>query len=185
MNNSILFSVGYPIGNVSSEKGSFFIEKYDGMYKLNNDINYYLWTKCVNGISYELLSEIFKKTFEDKVSLDEYLTQLIDSKFIIQFDINDNIKNYENIKNYKILRYGIGIGARDNESKRYVYYENDEVEIETLEYNVWLMCNGRNTIYDIVESFKEIMNVEENDLINIITAIVALCGKGLTIILGE
>ena len=185
MNNSILISVGHPVGTLTIDEGLFYLETYSGMYMLNNPVFYFIWTKCINGITYESLINLFKDTFDDEVILDDYLAQLIDNKFIALFEIDDNIKNYENIKNYKIARTGLGIGATDDSSTRHIILGENRVEIEAFEYSIWFAANGKFTIADIIEGFRENMNIGDEEIIKIITAIVSLCNEGLLILMGE
>ena len=185
MKNSFLFSVGYPLGNTLNEGNSFYIERCDSMYNLSNTIIHYIWSKCMNGISYESLKESFDAVFDGEVQLDGYLQELIDNKFVLQINSEDNSLNYEIMKNFKLLRQGVGLGAINDSNSRYIHYSGEECEIEVLEYNVWLMANGNKTVSNIIDEFKVIMNLNEDDSIDIITAIVVLVGKGLIVILGE
>ena len=185
MKNSFLFSVGYPLGNTANEENSFYIERCDSMYTLSNTIIHYIWSKCMNVISYEDLKKSFNSVFDGEVQLDDYLQELIDNKFVLKLDGEDNLINYESMKNFKLLRQGIGLGAINDSNNRYIHYSGEECKIEVLEYNVWLLANGINTVDNIINELRVIMNLNDNESIDIITAMVVLIGKGLAVILGE
>lgn len=183
MNNSVLISIGYPLGNLSNDENSYFIEKEGDIYSLGNIANYYIWRECMNVASYEFLQEEFANEFGDSVNLDDVLSKLIENKFILKLSIEDSLSNYEEVKNLVILRQGTGLGAVENNNKRYVDKFNRSIELEVLEYNLWMMCNGKNTVEEIINKFKEVMSVTEKDILNIVTSIIVLCGKGLACIL--
>ena len=171
----VLF-LGYPIGVCNIGENTLFNVQKDNQIVGLGRYGYNIWKHTFKGIKFQDFRVFINSQCE---SYQKEAQNLISEGFLITLNLENMSKTFENIKNLKPIRQGIGGVVRDNYIQE-VLLGNEIIDINTAEYIMWIKSTGDLTIekisYELMKEFN-ISYEESKQSIGILLK--ELVGKGL------
>lgn len=182
MNEMIYLSLGYPIGFLFDNKQDRFHVELNGEAKqLKEKISFVIWSRFLGGEEFKnIKADILE---EEKISEEDFqnvLENLISENLILKVEENIELM-VNNLKDKKIIRQGYAID-RDKENDKYYVVMQEKVELNTFEYTLWILGDGKTTVLEIIRNLNKGEN-KELGLYTILNSLISLYYKGLLYII--
>lgn len=159
-----LVALGYPIGILPTDEATHYkIENSGDIYGIPT-LDYVVWQLA---FAMENTQEAKRKFIEiTKESEDTFFSigeKLMRNKLIIELDLTNLENEMNKLYELSFVRQGVGRGLifdENNEEKYHVINIDGDVELNQMEYLLWVRGDGKTPIYKMV---KEIMDNNKDE----------------------
>ena len=150
MNNNRIIAIGYPLGRIKIEEEDFFQVESAGTYRFGMS-TFVVWAMCLSANSYENTKKTFNENYgTTNINFDEVINQIEENGFIIKLNLESVDESVEILMELKPIRQGSGIGYSGSD-EIYSININGKVELDIIEYLIWVSANGSKTFKQIFE----------------------------------
>lgn len=164
MTKKIALAIGYPIGFITIKDDDYYsIQLNDKTYPINL-LNTYIWLEALNGEHDKItvLDNVVEALYNYGYKLNEHYkvedlevgyNTLVETSLIVELDTEEPQSLLDEYSEITPHRVGFGMGMDFDVIT--IHHEDEEIEINPLEYYIWQMSNGTRTLSQMYDEYEK------------------------------